>query len=408
MSRRVVITGTGVLTPLGTDDKSIISALKQGITGFEKSTIVENSVVCPINDFNLIEYTGKFKNRRYLNRSAALSVGAAIAAIKNAFLEPEMLHHAGLFVGAGPNLDIENEFPEIREGHTLWSKIQALWILKFLPNTAASTIAQLSGIHGECATLGTACAASLQAIADAFRKIKDGYLDIALAGGGDSRLSSSAMMAYKKANAIYCGTDSPNLACRPFDKNRQGFVPGEGAAFFVMETYDHAVNRNANMLAEILGCGMSMDAYRMTSPNPDATIAEKALTQALFQANLDIHDIDLISAHGTGTLLNDTMEACLIKRLFPDDLPVVAIKSWIGHLSSACGAAEMAVCLACMNHGYIPEIRNLTDPCHMDINFIQSPKHIPFQTVLLENFGFGGQNCALIIRGIKNEKEKQT
>ncbi|KPA15667.1 3-oxoacyl-ACP synthase [Candidatus Magnetomorum sp. HK-1] len=399
MPRRVVITGTGLISPLGTTHNEIVTFFKAGQAGFERSSIDSDCIICPVKNFDLIDYTGKFKNRRYLNRGASLSVAAAIAAIKDATLSNKILEKSGLFLGAGPNLDIENEFSGMIDHQINWNKLQALWILKFLPNTAASTIAQITGVHGESSTIGTACAASLQAIGDAFRKIKDGYLDIALAGGGDSRLNSGAMMAYKKAQSIYKGQEQPNRVCRPFDQNRQGFVSGEGAAFFVLESLEHAKKRDANILAEILGYGASMDGYGMTAPNPNGKYAQMAILQALEEANKHIDEIDLISAHGTGTQLNDTMEANLIHRVFDEHKPmVIAIKSWIGHLSAACGAVELSVCLACMKHSYIPEIRNLHNPCHENVNFVRTPISSMVNTLLLENFGFGGQNCALIVQ----------
>ncbi|MBF0450596.1 MAG: beta-ketoacyl-[acyl-carrier-protein] synthase family protein [Candidatus Magnetomorum sp.] len=400
-TRRVAITGTGSITPIGSTDDHIISFLKAGQPCFETFVSHSDTVVCPVKNFDLIQYTGKFKHRRYLNRGASLSVAAAMMAVKDAHIDNGLLDNAGLFTGAGPNLDMGNEFPEIINHQVNWEAIQALWILKFLPNTAASTIAQLTGIHGECTTVGTACAASLQAIGDAFRKIKDGYLDIALAGGGDSRLSSGAMMAYKKARSIYVGSDHPNQVCRPFDQNRKGFVSGEGAAFFILEDYEHAKKRGAEIKAEILGFGASMDGYRMTDPHPDGLYAQRAVVQAINDAKIHPDDIDLISSHGTGTQLNDKMEAELIHRLFNRRHQpfVIALKSWIGHLSAACGAVELSVCMACIKHDYIPEIRNLNDPCHMSVNFVVSPKSCRFNTVLLENFGFGGQNCAIIFRG---------
>jgi len=401
MPHRVVITGIGAITPLGITPQQIISALKSNQTNFKRSTVEPDCVVCPVKDFNLVNYTGKFKNRRYLNQGASLSVGAAIIALNDASLSRQELSHAGLFIGSGPNLDIENEFLNICNGTTQWSNVQALWLLKFLPNTAASIIAQLTGIHGESATLGTACAASLQAIGSAYHKIKDGYLDIAVAGGGDSRINRGALMAYKKANAIYCGTGSPDKVCRPFDQNRSGFVSGEGAAFFVLESMAHATQRNATMIAEIVGFGASMDGYQMTAPHPEGIYASQALTQALEKAKLNDHEIDVIATHGTGTQLNDIMEAKLIENLFVSGKPhVIALKSWIGHLAAACGSVELALTLICMKHNYIPEIRNLTHPCHPSVNFIRAPKREAFKTFILENFGFGGQNCAIVVSKI--------
>jgi 3-oxoacyl-[acyl-carrier-protein] synthase II len=404
MAQRVVITGTGVVTPLGFDNQQILSALKSGQTNFERSDVDPDCVVCPVKNFNLLDYAGKFKNRRYLNSGASFSVAAALMALNDAHLNKDSLTNAGLFIGAGPNLDIEKEFTDISNGKAKWSNIQALWLLKFLPNTAASIITQLTGIHGECATLGTACAASLQAIGNAYHNIKDGYINVAVTGGGDSRLSKGGLMGYKKAHAIYCGDGIPEETCRPFDQNRDGFVPGEGAAFFVLESLAHATNRGATIIAEIIGFGASMDGYQMAAPHPDGIYARMAIEKALHEANINIHEIDLIAAHGTGTHLNDIMEAKMIKKLFVSKNPrIIAIKSWIGHLAAACGAAELAICLACMQNNYIPEIRNLIQPCHQLLNFVKTPEKVSFNTLLLENFGFGGQNCAIIVSKLSDQ-----
>ena len=399
MPNSVVITGSGAINPLGLNHQQIIVSLQSGQTNFVRSDVDSDCVVCPVKDFNLLDYTGRFKNRRYLNAGSAFSVASAIMAINDASLSRDALTNAGLFIGAGPNLDIEKEFTEIHNGSANWSNIQALWLLKFLPNTAGSIISQLTGIHGECATLGTACAASLQAIGSAYQKIKNGYLDVAIAGGGDSRLNRCALMAYKKAHSIYCGTGNPEMACRPFDRHRNGFVSGEGAAFIVLESLVHAKNRGATIIAEILGFGASMDGYQMSAPHPEGIYAKQAIAKALEEANLNNQKLDLIVAHGTGTKLNDLIEAKIIHNMFESEKPhVIALKSWMGHLAAACGAAELAVCLACMQHNYIPEIRNLSQVCHQYVNFVKVPYFESFKTFLLENFGFGGQNCAIIVK----------
>jgi 3-oxoacyl-[acyl-carrier-protein] synthase II len=354
--------------------------------------------ICPVKDFDIKDFTGRFKNNRYLNRGAQFALASALSAIKRGKISPDLLHNAGLFVGAGPNLDIPGEFPNIADGNLDWNKIPALWILKFLPNTAASAIAQLAGTHGENLTVGNACAASLMAVGEAFRKIRDGYLDIALAGSGDSRLNPGSIMAYKKAGALYNGDFKPENACRPFDKERNGFVSGEGGAFFLLEELEHARARGAEIYGEICGYGASVDGYNMTAPEPDAKWAEKAVRKALDDAGITPEQVELISAHGTGTPLNDAAEAELIQRVFRHKPFISAFKSWTGHLSAACGALELALCIICMKNGWFPEIRNLKNPCREEINFMTAPEAISPETILVENFGFGGKNSALVIK----------
>jgi 3-oxoacyl-[acyl-carrier-protein] synthase II len=397
--RRVVITSIGVISSLGFTIEEIIGNLKNGNTSFERSFFYNDVVISPINGFDVKDFAGLFKDRRYLNRGALFCVASAIETVKKAGIDKKLLAEAGLFLGTGPNLDIGGEFPNVKGGEIDRRDLMALWMLKFLPNTAASVIAKLAGIHGENQTLTTACSASLQAIGEAFRKIRDGYIDLAFAGGGDSRLSKSAIWAYKKAQALCNGTGSPEKAIQPFDRSRNGFVPGEGGAFFLLEDLQHAKKRSAVIYGEICGYGASIDGYSMTAPEPGGIWAERAVNTALQEAELTPSDIDVISSHGTGTLLNDSMEADLINRVCGKRPPfIIALKSWIGHIAAACGAVELAICLACMKFGYLPKIRNLDEPCHAGLNFVREEREYPIQSILLENFGFGGQNSALIVR----------
>jgi 3-oxoacyl-[acyl-carrier-protein] synthase II len=401
MKRRVVITSMGIISSVGHSENEIIANLKEKKVSFERPAFDGDVVVSPVRKFNARDYTGSFKDGRYLNRGAQFAVASAIETVKRSGCAKESLSEAGLFVGAGPNLDIGGEFPEVRKGELDREDLQALWILKFLPNTAASAIAKLFGIHGENLTVSTACSASLQAIGEAFRKIKDGYLDVSLAGGGDSRLSPGGILAYRKAKAIYTGNGDPLCACRPFDCSRSGFIPGEGGAFFLLEEFERAKKRGAQVYGEICGYGCSMDAYNMTAPDRNGEKGKLAVAAALNEAAMSPAEVDVISSHGTGTVLNDEREADLIGDFCESRKPhVIALKSWIGHTASACGALELAMSLTCMRAGYLPEIRNLKDPCRKGVNFVSEGKYLSFKTVLIENFGFGGQNSALVVRSV--------
>jgi 3-oxoacyl-[acyl-carrier-protein] synthase II len=398
MKRRVVVTSIGAISSIGASLDDIIGSLKEGRVCFERHSSYPEVAISPVKDFDIRSYTGRFKENRYLNRGALFSLAAAAEAVRAAGDE-ELFAKAGLFVGAGPNLDIGGEFPEIACGRIDRDDLQALWILKFLPNTAASAISKFAGIRGENLTVSTACSSSLQAIGEAYRRIRDGYVNRALAGGGDSRLSLGGVLAYKKAGALWTGEGDPLEAGRPFDKKRKGFVPGEGGAFFLLEELEEARKRGAFIYGELCGYGCSMDACNMTAPDKDGTGAKIAVAAALKEANLVASRVDVISAHGTGTVLNDEMEAGMISSLYGEACPrVIALKSWIGHGASACGAIELAIVLACMKEAYLPEIRNLTDPCSEKINFARCGENKAFDTVLLENFGFGGQNGALVLK----------
>jgi 3-oxoacyl-[acyl-carrier-protein] synthase II len=399
MKNRVVITSIGLVSALGFSTEKALGGLESGGAAFERAAFDDNVCVCPVGmDFRLKDFIGRYKNARYLNRGAQFCVASATAALRNSGLDEEMLAGTGLFVGSGPNLDIGGEFPEILEGNLDRETLAALWILKFLPNTAASAISDLAGVHGENATVGTACSASLQALGEGFRKIRSGYLDIALAGGGDSRLSPGAILAYRKAQALWTGRGDPSTQYGPFDRNRRGFIPGEGGAFFVLENLELARARSAVILGEVCGFGASMDGYNMTAPDPAGRWAEVAVRSALDEAGLGADRIDVISAHGTATPLNDEMEAALIGRIFGSKPPVVALKSRIGHLAAACGAVELALGLACLHRGFLPGIRNLKDPAFDKINLVRESQSTSAETMIVENFGFGGQNAALVVK----------
>lgn len=398
MARRVVITAYGVVSALGCTPKEIFQNLTAGKTAFRKSTWNPSLVVCPVDSFDVKAYTGRFKEARYLTRGAQFCAAAAMSAMADAHITEDMREETGLFVGSGPHFDLGADIPEIRHGVIDDQGIAALWMLKFLPNTPASAIAKLTDVHGENITIGNACAASLQAIGEGYRKIKDGYLDMALVGGGDSRLSPGGLLAYEKARALHVASGNA-FTYAPFDKSRKGFVPGEGGAFFLLESMESALARKAPIHAEICGFGSAIDGHNMTAPRPDGAYGEKAVLSAITEAGLSPWEIDVISSHGTGTILNDEMEANLIHRIFGHHQPlVIALKSWIGHLAAACGAVELAVCLACLAHGFLPGIRNLENACRDDIHLVRESLSIFPNTILLENFGFGGQNSALVIK----------
>jgi len=399
MKRRVLITSLGVISSLGNSPDEIAAHIERGEVSFERPSCDVETVVSPVSGFDLRAYTGPCKERRYLNRGAQFALAAALEAVRSSGISAGELDKAGLFVGAGPNLDIGGEFPAIEEGRIDREGLEALWILRFLPNTAASLIAQKTGIHGENLTVATACASSLAAIGEAYRRIRDGYLDTALAGGGDSRLSPGALLAYKKADALYRGEAKPGKASRPFDAGRCGFVAGEGGGFFLLEEREQALKRGATIRGEICGYGSSLDGYRLTAPSPEGDAAENAVRGALREAGVLPAQVDVVVTHGTGTLLNDAVEARLIRRIFPHRGPaVVALKSWIGHLAAACGAVEMAIALTALSRNCLPEVRNLEDPCETDIDFVRTRRQGEWPLFLIENFGFGGQNCALLVR----------
>lgn len=398
--RRVVITGLGCCTSLGHNAQEIAASLNAGRTAFAPSQTLPGYAACPVSnlgqDAALARFSG-WRHRRYLNKGATFSVLAGLRAAADAGFEASMPPQTTILAAAGPMLDFCQERalpPAAAEG------LDALWLLRWLPNTCTSALAQFLDIHGEGLVLGTACAAGLQALGEAARRIRLGLADTVLVVAGDSRLSAGGMLGYAKAQALSRG-DTPATAMRPFDASRHGFVPGEGGAAFVLEALQTAQQRHAPVLAEVLGFAASLDGGSLTAPEASARHAEEAVRKALHDAQLTPAAVNWISAHGTGTVLNDQCEAALLERIFTDARchpAITALKSWTGHLSSACGTVELAVMLASARHNLLPPIRNLQTPCSEKLDFVRHARPLPGATGLLENFGFGGQNAALLVR----------
>ncbi len=375
MSRpfRTLITTASLISPIGHFAGKAIHSFKPhpATTAMEWGGN-EEVLTRQIADFDLTARIGRNKNRRYLHRASQLTVAAALDCLKASSLSQDEKTECSLVVGCGPYL--EEEPPNLNQR-------KALWLLHHLPNTAASFIALTSAIKGESQTITTACSASLQAIGTAHRMIQSGYWKRALVGGGDSRVNPIALNGYLQAGALYRLKDE-GKSYRPLGGKPTGFIPSEGAAFFLLEEYQSAKKRNAPILAEVVGFGSTIDGYNMTAPEPNGIQPMLAVQTALKEASLSPKHIDRVCAHGTGTPLNDAMESKLLRELFciPQNQAVlnhpkpniVAHKTELGHLASACGAAELAVELA---------------------QTVGTK-----QNILIQNFGFGGQNSALIIQ----------
>lgn len=386
MKRRVVITDVDVISAAGNTLDGITDSFRKG----RFPAIRERAV--PVEDFDLRDYAGRNKDIKYLSRGNQFAAACALAAAGK--LAAKYRNEAGLFLGAGPNFDFAQA-----DGN-------ALWILNFLPNSAASFVSKTAGIHGESATLGSACAASLQAIGLAYEKVAGGGLDFALAGGGDSRLSAGGLKAYRDCRALFsaesAGDLDPDAHYAPFSAGRYGFIPGEGGACFLLESLESALERKAHIYAEITGVGASCDGFNMTAPHPEGAYAGTAVLKALKMAGLDPGEIDVVSSHGTGTELNDQAEYRALGDIFTASTRIIALKSWIGHLASACGAVELALCLSILRDGIVPPIRNLSEKNRMPgtkpLNLATSAVTADVRNILVENFGFGGQNYALVVR----------
>jgi 3-oxoacyl-[acyl-carrier-protein] synthase II len=383
MSRRVVITGSGFVLPLGNNRPDVLSALLEPHGPFLRSEVDSEVAVCPVPDFDLKSHVGRCKNARYLTRGQQLCLAAAVRAVDDAGLDGRNLDRAGLFLGLGPNLQASPRDD------------RALWLLDYLPNTVTSVMAEILGAHGENLTILTACAASTQALGQAYRTVASGLADVALAGGGDSRLSFEGVRAYRQAGVLASGFERPELACRPFDRARCGFAIGEGGAVFALESLEHAGGRGARILAEIVSASSSLDGCSLTGPDPSGQAAAMAVQSCL--ENLPGDGLCVL-AHGTGTVLNDAVEGEILASTVPHALAITAFKSRIGHLAAACGSAELTLGLICASQGQFPGIAGLENPCRDDLPLLREPTLLRPGSLLLQSFGFGGQNACLGVR----------
>ncbi len=396
---RVVITGMGCCTSLGWNPEGIAQAFASGRTAFTSSETLPGYPVCPIADPGsdaAFARLSAWRHRRYLNRGAMLAVLAGLRAAASAGFE-SMPPQTDLIGAIGPMLDFGRE-QGLPPGDA--AALDALWLLRWLPNTPNTVLSRFLDIHGEGMILESACASALQALGESYRRIRFGLSETVLCHAGDSRLASGGMIGYAKAHAL-SRNPSAQEASRPFDTRRDGFVPGEGGAAFVLESLDTARARGAHIWAEVLGFGASLDGGFLTAPDETARFSEQAVRKALVDASLPPEAVDWVSAHGTGTLLNDQSECLLLERLFAQSGagPIVtALKSWIGHCSAACGGVELALLLAAGKSNTLPGIRNLHEACSTRLSFARSPQSFPGPVGLLENFGFGGQNAALVVR----------
>ena len=395
---RVVITGVGCCTSLGWNSGDIADSFARGATGFTESAQLPGCAVCPVTDTGNDAASARlstWRHRRYLNRGATLAVLSGLRAAMSAGFDE--MPAAELVGAAGPMLDFTREQGLPPADPTA---LDALWLLRWLPNTVNTVLSRFLGIHGEGIIIESACASALQALGESYRRIRFGISRRVLCHAGDSRLSAGGLTGYARAKALSRHA-APSTASRPFDAARDGFVPGEGGAAFVLESLEMAQNRGARIFGEILGFGATLDGGSLTAPDDKACFAEQAVRAALSDAGLPPYAIDWVSTHGTGTQLNDSAEILLLERLFAEaglKPAVTALKSWIGHCSAACGGVELALLLAAGKADRLPPIRNLLHPCSSNLDFVRTARPFPGPTGLLENFGFGGQNAALVVQ----------
>jgi 3-oxoacyl-[acyl-carrier-protein] synthase II len=415
-TQRVVITGIGVITPIAQTVEDFDKALRAGKTGFSLLSDITDSisadfpvkVAADVKDFDPLPFFNDKKDAKRTDRFAQFAVAAAVNALNDSGTDFEDFdrYRKGILYGVGIGglqLTLDEHAKMTERGS---NRISALYIPMMIANMAGGAAAmRLRSFCGDNFVCSSACASSTHAIGEAFRKIKDGYLDVCIAGGAESVISEFPLAAFNNMKALSKSADV-NRASIPFDKDRDGFIMGEGAAALVLESYDHAVKRGARIYAEIAGYAATDDAYHMTAPAPDGAAAAYAMTAAVREAGLSLSDIDYINAHGTSTPMNDKCETAAIKLAFGDHaemLKVNSSKSLFGHMLGAAGAAEAAATALQVSGGYIHKTAGLQNPdpdCDLD-NCPDGYENFHVRSSLSNSLGFGGHNACILIKEVK-------
>ena len=416
MTRRVVVTGTGVISPVGNNVETFWKNLLDGVCGidFIKAFPTEDlpvHIAGEVKDFNPAEFGIEPAFARKQDRFTVFAVAAAAQAMQQSGLnaseeggniDPFRL---GVYVGSGIG-GFSTQFREtekiIKEGPK-W--VSPLFIPTMISNIAAGNIAIRNNACGPCVPVVTACATSTHAVGEAYRAIKHGYADAIITGGSEAATIPIGIAGFANAKAL-SRSENPKYASLPFNKNRGGFVMAEGAAMLVLEEYEHAKARGANIIAEICGYGNTCDAYHVTAPRPDGKTQAAAIRMALDEAGYTSDDVLYINAHGTGTALNDSSETAAYKIALGEDAykaHISSTKSMTGHMLGAAGAVEAIVSVLALTRGIIPPTINLDEPDpDLDLDYTPNkPVEAPLTIAISDSLGFGGHNGCLAFRTIK-------
>lgn len=405
--RRVVVTGLGTVCPVGNDVETMWENIKNGVCGIDQITRFD------VTDFK-VKLAAEVKNldiESYLNKKEAKRLDRfsqlAMIASKQAFLDSKLNinemdeHRFGVILssGIGGLQTIENEKEKgMQKGY---ERISPFFIPMAIGNLAAGNVAIMLGAKGACLDIVTACAAGTNSIGEAFKYVRDGYADIMLTGGAEASITPLGIGGFSAMKALSTATDK-NRASIPFDAERSGFVMGEGAGALVLEEYEHAKQRGATIYAEMIGYGVSCDAFHMTAPDAEANGAAACFNMALDDAKLSADAIDYINAHGTSTPLNDKLETLGIKKVFGDHTKVMvsSTKGHTGHLLGAAGAVEAIITVKALQDGFIPPTINylqLDPECDLDI-VPNVGRQQEIQYAMSNSLGFGGHNACIVLK----------
>ncbi len=425
-NKRIVITGIGWVTPLGHDIQTVWGRIMRGEVGvkpiarFDASTF-PTTFAAQVTDYDWRPLVRDAALHKGIGLNTGFALGAATQAWKSAGLDRFAdldTERLGIYLGSGEgSLDFDNYVAVNLAGwnaetrgidgaawaKAAWQRMTPLREIEQEPNMPLSHLAMEFGAQGPCYNCLTACAASTQAIGEATLILRRGDADVMIAGGAHTMIHPLGVTGFNRLTALSTRNDDIATASRPFDRDRDGFVLGEGAGMLVLETLEHAQKRGATILAEIVGFGSSADAYRITDIPDDGHGAVASMRQALAGAGLQVTDIDYISAHGTSTKENDVTETRAVKNVFGDHalkVPMSSVKSMLGHLIAAAGAVELITCVLAIRDGKLPPTMSLheADPA-CDLDYVANAAREAKVDVCLSNsFGFGGQNDTLIVR----------
>lgn len=407
--QRVVITGLGVLSPVGIGKETYWQALLRGQSGIDRltrfdSSLYDSKIAGEVKDFVPEQFLDRKEIRR-MDRFTQFGVAASKLAVEDAALDisKEDLERIGVVIGSGIG-GIET----LCEQHSVLlnkgpNRVSPLFIPMIIGNMAAGQIAICLGPKGPNITVVTACASGTNAIGEAYLMLQRGAAEVVLAGGSETPIVPVAVAGFCSMKAMSTGNDEPQRASRPFDKNRDGFVISEGAGVLVLETLGHASARGARIYGEVAGYGCTADGYHITAPESGGTEAARAIRIALEDAGLSPDQVDYVNAHGTSTELNDKIETLAIKKVLGDhayQVPVSSIKSMIGHSLGAAGALEAIACALAVSTDWVPPTINYEQPDpECDLDYVPNQaRQCPVRVAVSNSFGFGGHNAVLVIK----------
>ena len=408
MEKRVVITGLGTICPIGNNVQEMWNSIKENKCGidFIKAFDTENfktKVAAEVKNYNDEDYF-EIKEAKRLDRVSKFAMIAAREAYKDAGITKENINHdnIGIFIASGiggfNTLQTQIGTNEVKGN----KRVSPMFIPMGISNMPAGNVSIDLGLKGESICHVTACASSTHSIGEAYRTIKHGYEEVILAGGSEAAICTASIAGFENMKAL-SSSENPNRASIPFDKERNGFVMGEGAAVVVLEEYEHAKTRGAKIYGEVIGYGASSDAYHITSPDPESKGAIKAMNRAIEDAKINPSDIDYINAHGTSTHLNDVGETIAIKEVFKDNAKNVKVSSTkgnTGHLLGAAGAIETIICTKALENGLVPATINYkVEDEECDLNVVPNNNIKQDLNIVMSNsLGFGGHNGCLILK----------